>query len=75
MAKKTGSVEPSPVSMVFVHLGPGPHEVPGFGVFESGQTTEFPNQAAADAAYETGWFAPAGGTSKRGLTATQEVTE
>lgn len=62
-----------PVHMVFVHSGPGPQEVPGFGVFEPGETREFLNQATADAAYATGWFAPPGGRSLRQLAAEQEV--
>lgn len=72
----------APVTMVFVHPGPGPQEVPGLGVFEPGEKRAFPDQAAADAAYETGWFAPPGGKSKRQLLyeqlaaqpANQEVT-
>lgn len=62
---------PSEVILVFVHSDPGPHELLGYGVFSTGDRVSFPDQAAADAAYETGWFAPSGGTSKRGLSATE----
>lgn len=78
MAKNKASAseaEAQTVSLVFVHPGPGPQEVPGIGVFEPGEVREFPDQAAADAAYETGWFAPPGSRSKRGLTAEREVSQ
>lgn len=65
---------PSEVVLVFVHFAPGSYELPGYGVFGNGDRVSFPDQAAADAAYETGWFAPPGGVSKRGLSA-KEVTE
>lgn len=72
--KPVSSEQIGPVPMVFVHPGPGPQEVPDLGVFEPGESREFPTQAAADAAYETGWFAPPGGKSKRQSSVDKEVT-
>jgi hypothetical protein len=55
------------LDLVFVHPGPVAQEVPGLGVFEPGQTVVFADETAAEAAFNTGWFAPPGGKSLRQL--------